>query len=52
MDTSIAIRTVTLAGGIATFHAGGGITAESDPAEEQCEALDKARALIAAVSGT
>ena len=50
MDTSIAIRTMTLADGIATFHAGGGITAQSDPEDEYQEALDKARALIAAVT--
>ena len=30
MDTSIAIRTVTLQDGRATFHAGGGIVADSD----------------------
>jgi para-aminobenzoate synthetase component 1 len=52
MDTSIAIRTVTLADGIATFHAGGGITAQSDPADEYRETLDKARALAAAVTAT
>jgi para-aminobenzoate synthetase component 1 len=52
MDTNIAIRTVTLADGIATFHAGGGITAQSDPEDEYRETLDKAGALIAAITDT
>ncbi len=42
MDTSIAIRTVTLQDGQACFHAGGGIVADSDPALEYQETLDKA----------
>ncbi len=42
MDTSIAIRTVTLQGGRAFFHAGGGIVADSVPALEYQETLDKA----------
>lgn len=42
MDTSIAIRTVTLHGGRALFHAGGGIVADSVPALEYQETLDKA----------
>ena len=42
MDTSIAIRTVTLQDGRACFHAGGGIVADSDPASEYQETLDKA----------
>ncbi len=50
MDTSIAIRTVTIAGGIASLHAGGGITALSEPDEEYRETLDKARALLEAVA--
>jgi len=41
MDTSIAIRTVTLRDGRACFHAGGGIVADSDPAAEYQETLDK-----------
>jgi para-aminobenzoate synthetase component 1 len=49
MDTSIAIRTVTVSHGIATFHAGGGITASSIATDEYQESLDKARALIAAI---
>ena len=42
MDTSIAIRTVTLQDGQAYFHAGGGIVTDSDPALEYQETLDKA----------
>ena len=42
MDTSIAIRTVTLQGGRAYFHAGGGIVVDSVPAQEYQETLDKA----------
>ncbi|MEZ4412861.1 MAG: aminodeoxychorismate synthase component I [Gemmatimonadales bacterium] len=42
MDSSIAIRTVTLQDGCAYFHAGGGIVADSDPAMEFQETLDKA----------
>jgi para-aminobenzoate synthetase component 1 len=49
MDTSITIRTVTVADGVATFHAGGGITAQSIADNEYQESLDKARALIAAI---
>ncbi len=42
MDTSIAIRTVTLQDGRGIFHAGGGIVADSVPALEYQETLDKA----------
>ena len=42
MDTSIAIRTVTLQAGRAYFHAGGGVVADSVPAQEFQETLDKA----------
>ena len=47
---SIAIRTVTVARGIASLHAGGGITALSDPEAEYQETLDKAAALMAALA--
>lgn len=50
LELSIAIRTITLSGGVAAIHAGGGITARSDPDEEYHETLDKARALIAALA--
>ncbi|HEY4320030.1 MAG TPA: aminodeoxychorismate synthase component I [Gemmatimonadales bacterium] len=52
MQTNLAIRTITLAGGVASLHAGGGITARSEPVAEHAETLDKARALIAALGGT
>jgi len=51
MDTSIAIRTFVVAGDRVTFQVGGGITADSDPAAEYQETLDKAAALAAALSG-
>ncbi len=47
---SIAIRTVTIVRGTASFHAGGGITALSDPEAEYQETLDKAAALMTALS--
>jgi para-aminobenzoate synthetase component 1 len=50
LGSSIAIRTIVLHNHIATFHAGGGITARSDPGSEYHETLDKARALIAALA--
>ena len=47
MDTSIVIRTVVAAGGRAYFSVGGGIVADSDPAQEYLETIDKARARLA-----
>jgi para-aminobenzoate synthetase component I len=52
MDTSITIRTFCLKGRTVTFQAGGGITADSDPAAEYEETLAKAKALIGALRGT
>lgn len=49
MDLSIVIRTFVCAGGRATFGVGGAVTADSDPAAEYRESLDKARALLAAL---
>jgi para-aminobenzoate synthetase component 1 len=46
MDTSIVIRTFLASRGRVWFQAGGGIVADSDPAAEYDETLDKARALI------
>jgi para-aminobenzoate synthetase component 1 len=46
MDTSIVIRTYCLTGRALSFQVGGGIVADSDPAAEYDETLDKARALI------
>ena len=45
MGTSIAIRTLVLAGGQAYLQAGGGIVADSEPAAEYEETLHKARGL-------
>ena len=50
MDSSIVIRTYAIKDGTVTFQAGGGIVADSNPAAEYEETLDKARALIAALS--
>ncbi len=52
MDTSITIRTIVCAGGTASFQVGGGIVADSEPAAEYQETLDKGRALIAALTGS
>jgi para-aminobenzoate synthetase component I len=46
MDTNIAIRTVTIDKGRAVFHAGGGITAMSDPGAEYEETLAKAQRIF------
>lgn len=48
MDMNIAIRTIAMNERQAIFHAGGGIVADSIPASEYRESLDKARALFAA----
>ncbi len=48
MDTAIAIRTVLVAGGRAYVQAGAGVVADSDPAREYDETLNKARALLRA----
>ena len=50
LDFNLAIRTIIVKGGVAAIHAGGGVTARSDPDEEYRETLDKARALIAALT--
>jgi anthranilate synthase component 1 len=49
MDTCIAIRTLVLRDGIAYLQAGGGIVADSDPAAEHHECLNKLAALQAAI---
>jgi len=48
-ELNIIIRTFLLKGQDAWFQTGGGIVADSDPASEYNETLDKARALIRAV---
>jgi anthranilate synthase component 1 len=49
MDTAIAIRTVVVQGGRAHVQAGAGLVADSVPAAEYEETLNKARALLRAV---
>ncbi|HEX7077990.1 MAG TPA: aminodeoxychorismate synthase component I [Candidatus Eisenbacteria bacterium] len=48
-DWNIAIRTVVAAGGVATFHAGGGIVADSTPDGEYEETLIKASGMMRAL---
>jgi anthranilate synthase component 1 len=50
LDTCIAIRTVLLRDGHAYLQAGGGIVADSDPAAEHQECLNKLAALEAALA--
>ncbi|MEO8296018.1 MAG: aminodeoxychorismate synthase component I [Gemmatimonadota bacterium] len=50
MDSSIVIRTCIMVGERAYFHAGGGIVADSDPSAEYRETMDKAKALMDALS--
>ena len=50
MDSSIVIRTFIVKDGRAYFQVGGGIVWDSDPEGEYQETLDKARALIEALS--
>ncbi|MGH9182584.1 MAG: anthranilate synthase component I [Acidimicrobiales bacterium] len=49
LDTAIAIRTMVIAGGVASVQAGAGIVADSDPSAEDRECRSKAAALLAAV---
>jgi aminodeoxychorismate synthase component I len=51
-DLSVVIRTVELRAGRAGLHVGGGIVADSDPAAEYAETMDKASALVAALAAT
>ncbi len=50
LDTCIALRTLVLKDGVAYVQAGGGIVADSDPEGEMDESVNKARALIRAVT--
>ena len=55
MTWNVAIRTLQLCDGRGVLHAGGGIVADSDPAEEYEETLAKARGMLEALgcgSGT
>ncbi len=49
MDTCIAIRTLTMRGQTVSVQAGAGIVADSDPAREYEETVNKAKALAVAV---
>lgn len=49
MDTSITIRTYAIKNRALTFHVGGAVVVDSDPAQEYQETLDKAAAMIAAL---
>jgi len=49
MDTCIALRTMVITGGKVHVQAGGGIVADSVPAEEYQETINKAKALLRAI---
>ncbi|HVB25593.1 MAG TPA: anthranilate synthase component I [Ktedonobacteraceae bacterium] len=49
LDTAIALRTMVMKDGRAYIQAGGGIVADSDPAAEYMESMNKARALLHAL---
>jgi anthranilate synthase component 1 len=48
MDSCIVLRTALIKGGTMYVQAGAGIVADSDPASEQAECLNKAKALFRA----
>jgi len=50
LDTCIALRTLVLKDGVAFIQAGGGIVADSDPERERMESINKAMALMRAVT--
>jgi anthranilate synthase component 1 len=50
MDTAIAIRTIVIKDNIAHVQAGGGVVADSVPEREYQESLNKAQALLTAIS--
>lgn len=52
VDLNIAIRTIVLHNGVASFQVGGGIVYDSDPESEYQETLDKGRALAAALGSS
>ena len=49
-DLAIAIRTTTIAGGVAHVQAGAGLVADSDPDSEYLETQNKAAAPLRAVA--
>ena len=50
LDLNIAIRTIVLKDGVASFHVGGGIVYDSEPEAEYRETLDKGKGLAQALS--
>jgi len=52
LDTAIAIRTMVFNGRQASVAAGAGIVADSDPADEDLECRNKARALLTAAAAS
>jgi anthranilate synthase component 1 len=52
MDTCIALRTLVVQGDQAYMQAGAGIVADSDPASEYQETLNKARGMLVAIEMT
>jgi len=50
IDTCIAIRTAVIKDGVAYVQAGAGIVADSDPAQENQECLNKAAAVLGAIA--
>ena len=51
IDTAICLRTVVAADGKAWVQAGAGLVADSDPAAEYEETMNKAAAALAAIAG-
>lgn len=51
LDSSVLIRTATVADGVVSFHAGGGIVIDSDPEAEYEETLHKVRGWFEALRG-
>ena len=52
IDASVAIRTMVIRDGVATFNVGGGVVIDSDPEKEYDEAMLKAEALLNAIRST
>jgi para-aminobenzoate synthetase component 1 len=52
LDLNIAIRTMLIKDGVASFSVGGGIVADSDPALEYEETMHKAAGMIQALAPT
>ena len=49
LDTCIALRTIVMRDGVALLQAGAGVVADSDPASEYVECINKLAALSAAI---